>query len=271
MKMIEIIPTEKNYQKHMITLNKLITNSIKRSLMTFFVILMHAGCQIQGSLVLPKDETTAATILENKGYGINYLKFKPGDQIYKVKMKATTRYEKGDLAAICKITTLKFLRFEGISFPELSNDDINSCANSNVNQLDFATIKSENHSLCKLLQLKKKPELILLFSNTRINRSLMECISDIKILSDFGMDGYLDITDEDFCSFSNKSKNLKFLRINESNLGKKSLECILNFTKLTSVMLQDWKNVPMAEHFKIMDAYEKKYGRKIEKLINDTY
>jgi hypothetical protein len=36
-------------------------------------------------------------------------------------------------------------------------------------------------------------------------------------------------------------------------------------------MLQDWKNVPMAEHFKIMDAYEKKYGRKIEKLINDTY
>ncbi|PJE02066.1 MAG: hypothetical protein CK427_08925 [Leptospira sp.] len=223
------------------------------------------------NLRLPLDEKQTATILENKGYKINQNTLKPGQHIHTIEFSTKTKYEIDDLPLICKLPTLKNLSIEGIEFPYFSDDAVRSCARSNINNFMLGKVKFQNNSFCELLKQKKTPELKLFFYYSAINKNLIDCLSELESLTSFGLDGDLNFTDDDFCAFSKKSKNLTFLRLNYSNLGKKSLECILNFPKLTSVMLQDWKNVPMAEHFKIMDAYKKKYGRKIEKLINDTY
>jgi hypothetical protein len=236
----------------------------------FLIVLESLGCG-RGTMVLPKEEDKAAVILESKGYRINQNRFKPGQHIKYIEINKKTIYKTGDLESICNISTLEGIKFEKISFPVLTGGEIMSCSNSKLEEFLFFEVKVESNSICRVLKAKKNPGLAVTFFYSTINKNLIDCLSELESLTSFGLDGDLNFTDDDFCAFSKKSKNLTFLRLNYSNLGKKSLECILNFPKLTSVMLQDWKNVPMAEHFKIMDAYEKKYGRKIEKLINDTY
>ncbi|MCZ8156484.1 MAG: hypothetical protein O9264_10225 [Leptospira sp.] len=248
-------------------------NSSFKNLLSKAILLscIYINFDCNRKLDLPLDEMKAAVILEEKGYKINQKTLKSGQHIHTIEIGLKTKYEKQDLSAICDIPTLKNLSFDGINFPEISEDALLSCGKSNINNFIFGNVKFQNDSFCSLLKKKENSELKLSFYYSMINQEQIRCISEIETLTNLGLDGDLNITDDDFCAFSKKSKNLTFLRLNYSNLGKKSMECILNFPKLTSVMLQDWKNVPSAEHFKTMEEYEEKYGRKIEKLINDTY
>jgi hypothetical protein len=244
---------------------------VKKVYLLVFVILFVTvnNCSSSSGMQLPKDEGSISSILKSKGYRINTYGWKPGKKIESVGMDEKTKYTTGDFESICSIPTIKQLYFENVELPKLGDKEIEACTQDGIESLHFTKVILDQKSICSLSKRMSNRKAFISFGDSQLNDPILNCVSGTMNLDGLAISGKSNLSELAFCEFTQKSKDLSFLVINDVQFSKKTLECIFSLPSLTRVTLQGWTKVSEQERFDFVAKYEKKYGRKIQSIVDD--
>ncbi|MCU0825784.1 MAG: hypothetical protein MUF77_14235 [Leptospira sp.] len=197
-----------------------------------------------------------------------YLNFRK-EVVEEIVVKESTIYKEGDIDLICELRMLRELKFSKAKIANFSSAQSGKCQNSQISRVRVSNSNLNNLQICNFVKLLKSEMLSIEFYNSKFDGLDLECFSDLSNLDTLALDRVDLINDKQFCNFSKKSKKLTFLRLNDSPLTNKSLDCMLELPSLKEVMLQRWKNVSEDEMQDWVTKYERKYNRKLEAQIID--
>jgi hypothetical protein len=262
--------------QRILLIDSIILKKEKIKLKSYLALLSIIGLAIiQCASITPSpsrlSEVELKKDLEARGYkfftNINDYNVKDGSPT--VKLNKNGQYKSGDLGKICKINNLRIVIFENTQISEYTEKDLSDCESSSIEKFSFWRMPVNNLKICELSKLNRSNKFTLSFFSVAINDQDIICFSEISNLDKFISEENALFSDQAFCKFTSNAKKLTFLRLNDSPLTKKSLNCMLELPSLKEVMLQRWKNVSESEMNQWVKQYEKKYNRKLEAQVID--
>ncbi|MCG9875936.1 MAG: hypothetical protein MH321_14260 [Leptospiraceae bacterium] len=235
----------------------------------FSLILFLNDCNRSNGIKKFKDTSELNIFLKSKGYIINTYGWKRGEAIETVEFRKSTNYSTGDLEIICSIPTLTRIKFDKVTIPNLTEDEMETCANINNLKFDYRRVILSRNHICDISEKSKFSKLSFIFTETNVDDRMLECLSKIKNLESIGVADKSEITEQSICSLTANLKSITSFRLSEVPFSRKALDCIFTLPNLKRVSLQNWSQVPEEKIWELVHEYEDRHGRKLDAIIDD--
>ncbi|MBM9547361.1 hypothetical protein JWG40_10060 [Leptospira sp. 201903074] len=249
--------------------NKIMIKSYLALLTLICMVTFHCASITSSPSSLSEEEIKKELLARGYKFFTNINDYNVKDGAPAIKLNKNGRYMPGDFGKICNINNLRVVIFENTQISEYPEKDLIDCESSSIEKYSFWRMPVNNLQICELSKRNKANKFTLSFFSVVINDQDISCFSEIPNLDKFISEEKAIFSDQAFCKFTSNAKKLTFLRLNDSRLTHKSLNCMLKLPALTGVMLQRWENVSETEMDEWVKEYEKKYNRKLEAQIID--
>lgn len=207
--------------------------------------------------------------LRDKGYRLRNISSSEKDAIPNILSQTHSVYQAGDFIKICSLRQIKNIDFERTELPSLSEKEISVCSQMELEWLGIVDVKMNKDAFCKITNTFRNSLLKFDVSESGLSDEMMPCISKLQRLDFLLIGRGSNISKDSFCKTLLSLPNLQFIRIEDIDLPKSALQCILDHPNLTEIWLRSWKNASYDDKDALIKAYEKKYQRKIKFNLYD--
>lgn len=228
------------------------------------------------SLLISDEEQSKITIqhLREKGYRLRNSSSSEKEAFPNSITQFRNIYQPGDFERICTLRQITNIRFESTLVPVFNAKETSICSQLNLETLGMVDVTMTSESFCKVTETFSKTLTDFYIGGyiSGLTEEMTPCIaklSNVKSLS-IGY-GKAKVTKDTFCNTLRELKNISLLTIENTDLPKASLACILELPNLKRIWLFNWRKVFYDDRASLIREYEKKYNRKIESNIVDDY
>lgn len=244
---------------------------LKNKIAIYIILSLWIGNYHCTSLLISEVEQSKVTIqyLRDKGYRLRNISSSEKDAIPNQLALTHSVYQGGDFIKICSLRQIKNIDFERSELPIFTAMEIDACSQMELEWLGIFKVKIGKEALCKITNTFRNSLLKFDVSESGLSDEMMPCISRLQKLDFLLIGRGSNINKDSFCKTLLSLPNLHFIRIEDTDLPKSALQCILDHPNLTEIWLRSWKNANYDDKDALIKAYERKYQRKIKFNLYD--
>jgi hypothetical protein len=244
---------------------------LKSKISLWLLIFLSFGFSKCSSLQVSEELRNSETIkyLRENGYDVSNATSSKKDAIANSLTQSRTVYKPGDYSKICSLSQIKYIQFEKTELPSLTSKEIGTCSQMAPERLGIVDVKMSRDTFCTIADTFKKSLKEFDVAASGLTDEMMPCIANFPKINFLIIGRGAKISKEVFCKTLGSLPTLTFIRIEDTDLPKSSLQCILEIPNLTNIWLRSWANANYEDREALIKAYERKYKRKIEFNLYD--